>query len=219
MKPLLLNVVFILLFADCFSQVEVRSTNSERMQQQAVKKLAISMGFGGGYNHMQTQKENFGFELFIAIPVEAVFYERVKTGVVVAASLAGINQTVLLNDGSRFDTDRAPTGGFFWPYAAIIVYKSNRLTIAPQVGYKWHFFSSENIDLPEPVQAFSSRGFDYAIIVDYATKKMLEIPRKRMVRMVLNYSQLKINGQPSSVQMYGAGFYLTMGMFNKGSRS
>ena len=218
MKPLVLTGLLILLLADCFSQVEVRSTNSERMQQQAVKKFAFQMGVGGGYNQMQATTSNFGFELFAAIPAEAAFYERVKAGVVIAASLAGINQTVLLNDGSRFDTDRAPTGGFVWPYASIVMYKSSNLKIAPQIGYKWHFFSSENIDLPEPVQAFSARGFDYAITVDYATKRMLENPRKQMVRMMLNYAQLKINGQPSSVQMYGVGFYLTMGMFNRGRR-
>jgi hypothetical protein len=211
--PLSVITMFCVL-SNCFSQEVIRSTNRDRVLQRQTKKLGYNTGLGVSYNHLMNSNANFGFQLQGTVINELELFERFRLGFSLTGFLGGINQTVLLNNGSVFDEDRAPSGGIYWPYIAFDVYKSPRISIAPQAGYQWHIFGNENINFQEPFQGFSAKGIEYGLTVNYRLQQPSESNRSRILRFSLNYSQLKINGQPSQILGYGFAVQYIMQMFN-----
>ena len=209
--------MLLLVFAmQCASAQEViRSSRQNRQVRQQADRFAYNAGYGAGYNHLLQGGSNFGFEILGTLVNELEWKRRVRAGLQASLSLAGVNQTVLLNNGSRFDEDRAPTGGVVAPYAALVLLRSERISIAPQVGYQWHFFSSEDIELPDSYQFFSARGTDFGLVVEYHLPMKQDQTRKRSVRMFFNYARLNIAGRPSVIEMYGMQVHFALRMFER----
>lgn len=213
-KSILSGIVFLCVYA-LHGQDVVRSTNRERAQQREAQKLSYRMGVGAGYNNLMTGSSQFGYQLHAVVTNEVELFERLRLGMNINAFLAGIKQSVFLNDGTRFDKERAPTGGYYWPYAAVVVYKSSRISIAPQVGYQWHIFGSEDIEAADLFQGFRARGMEYGLSGEYSFYPSSESNRKRYIRLTLSYAQLNINGQPSQFQSYSISAQYLIKLFDR----
>ena len=201
------------------AQEVIRSSRQNLAVQQQAERFTYHAGFGLGFNQLQQAGSNFGFEVLGTLVNELELKRRVRFGLLTSFSLAGLNRTVILNNGSRFDEDRVPTGGVVAPYVGLALLRSRHITLAPQVGYQWHFFSSEDIEQADPYQFFSAKGMDFGLVVEYHLPMRQDQTKKRDVRMFFNYARLNIEGQPSMIEMYGMQVYITLRMFERRSGS
>ena len=213
MKTIL--VLLLLAFAVQYAAAQevVHSSKEKREVQQQAERFSYRAGYGAGYNQLQAKGSNFGFEILATLNNELEWKQRLRAGLMASLSLAGVKQTVLLNNGRRFDKDRAPTGAVMAPYAALVLVRTERFTVAPQIGFQWHFFTSEDSEQPDSFQAFTAKGADYALAIDYQLPNRQNQTRKRSIRVLLNYARLNINGQPAIIEMYGMQVQVTLRMF------